>query len=194
MLRPGGKWCAALLVAVLLALPGVSWGDGFGYGGFNGEFGLRFGYGKSTHKANVHLYSLLPRWGVFLIRPGTYPSMGGIALSFVLEGIISVAQAEGDGAEIGITPMLKAGLPLGSRAMFFVEGGAGIISESFDSPAVAHAFNFTPQIGAGIDVALMQRLAFTVAYRFRHSSNAGIYKENPAFNVNFVHAGLTYFY
>lgn len=194
MLRPGRKWLTAFLVAVLLTLPGVSWGGGFGYGGFNGELGLRFGYGKSTSKASVHLFSFLPRWGVFLVRPGAYPSMGGLALSFVLEGIISAAQAEGDGAEIGITPMLKVGLPLGTRAMLFLEGGAGIISESFDSPAVAHSFNFTPQIGGGLDVALTSRLAFTAAYRFRHSSNAGIYKENPAFNVNFVHAGFSYFY
>ena len=194
MLRPGRKWLAALMVAVLLAWPGVTWGAGFGYGGFNGELGARFGYGQSTHKASVHLFSFLPRWGVFLVRPGTYPNLGGLAVSFVLEGILSAAQAEGDGAEIGITPMLKVGLPLGARAMLFLEGGAGLISESFDSPAVAHAFNFTPQIGGGIDVALMPRLAFTAAYRFRHSSNAGLYKENPAFNVNFVHAGLTYFY
>jgi hypothetical protein len=37
-------------------------------------------------------------------------------------------------------------------------------------------------------------LALTLAYRFRHSSNAGIYDENPAFNVHFVQAGLTYYY
>lgn len=194
MLRTGGKGFAAFILAVLLALPMVAWGADFDYGHFNGEFGLRFGYGHSTHKADVNLYSLLPRWGVFLVRPGSYPSAGGIGLSFVLEGIISAAQAEGNGAEVGITPMLKVSLPLGRRAMFFIEGGAGLIAESFDSPAIAHTFNFTPQVGAGVDIALMPRLGLTVAYRFRHSSNAGIYKENPAFNVNFGHAGLTYFY
>jgi len=193
MLRTGRKWLAAFMLAALLAVPGVTWGAGFDYSGFNGELGVRFGYGKSTHKADVHLYSLLPRWGIFLIRPG-HTMLGGLSLSFVVEGILSVAQAEGDGAEVGFTPMLKVGLPLGRGAMLFLEGGAGIISESFNSPGVAHAFNFTPQIGGGLDIALMSRLGLTVAYRFRHSSNAGIYKENPAFNVNFFHAGLTYYY
>ena len=69
-----------------------------------------------------------------------------------------------------------------------------MITESIDSPALAHAFNFTPQAGGGVDIALNPQLALQVAYRFRHSSNAGIYKENPAFNVNFFQAGLNYYY
>ena len=69
-----------------------------------------------------------------------------------------------------------------------------MITESINSPAIAHAFNFTPQAGGGFDIALTRQLAVSVAYRFRHSSNAGIYKENPAFNVNFFQAGLTYYY
>jgi len=188
MLRPGRKWCAALLLAVLLALPGVSWG-----GGFSQEVGLRFGYGKSTKKASVHIYSLLPHWGIFLVRPGQ-AALGGMSLSFVVEGIISGVNAESSGFELGFTPMLKVRLPLGDRFRLFVEGGAGMITESFDSPALAHAFNFTPQVGGGVEVALMPNLGWLVAYRFRHSSNAGLYKENPAFNVNFVHTGLTYYY
>jgi opacity protein-like surface antigen len=193
MLRTGRKWLSAFMLAVLLALPGVTWGAGFDYGNFNGELGLRFGYGKSTHKASVHLYSLLPRWGIFLVRPG-HSILGGVGLSFVVEGIVSIADAEDTGCELGFTPMLKITLPLGRAAMFFLEGGAGMISESFDSPAVAHSFNFTPQVGAGLDIALMPRLGLTLAYRFRHSSNAGIYDENPAFNCHFVHAGVTYYY
>ena len=191
MLRPGRKWLAASMLAMLLALPGVTWGEGFDYSGFNGELGLRFGYGRSTKKASVHLYSLLPRWGIFILKPG---QRLGLGLSFVVEGIVSVADAEKTGFELGFTPMVKLSVPLGRAAMFFIEGGAGLITESFDSPAVAHAFNFTPQAGAGVDIALMPKLGLTLAYRFRHSSNAGIYEENPAFNCHFFHGGLTYYY
>jgi opacity protein-like surface antigen len=49
-------------------------------------------------------------------------------------------------------------------------------------------------VGAGFDIALTPQVALSVAYRFRHSSNAGIYKENPAFNVNFFQGGLAYYY
>jgi hypothetical protein len=191
MLRTGRKWFAASVLAALLALPGGAWGAGFDYGKFNQEVGLRFGYGKSTQKARVHLYSLLPHWGIFLLKPG---QRYGLGLSFVVEGIVSIAEAERNGFELGFTPMLKLHLPLGTAAKFFIEGGAGLITESFDSPAIAHAFNFTPQVGGGFDIALMPQLGLTLAYRFRHSSNAGLYAENPAFNCHFFHGGLTYFY
>lgn len=188
MQKACGKWIAALAVAAALGLPAAAWGQQ----GFSQELGLRLSYGQNTSGSTVRLYSVLPRWGISLIRPGYV--LGPVGLSFILEGILSLAEAQGNGAEIGITPMLKGSVRLFPQVSAFVEGGAGVISESFDSPAVAHAFNFTPQIGAGIDIHLQPRLAWTVAYRFRHSSNAGIYKENPAFNCHFVQTGLTYYY
>jgi opacity protein-like surface antigen len=112
----------------------------------------------------------------------------------VVEGILSVADAEQTGFELGITPMLKVSYLLLPNIMLYAIGGAGVISESIDSPAIAHAFNFTPQGGGGVDIALTPQLAFEVAYRFRHSSNAGIYPQNQAFNVDFFQAGLNYYY
>jgi opacity protein-like surface antigen len=183
---------AVLLAAVIWGLPGTAGGAAFDLSRFNQELGLRFAYGKNTHGATVHLYSLLPRWGIFFVRPGK--QLGPFGLSFVLEGIVSVADAEDTGFELGFTPMLKISCLLFPGVLAYLEGGAGMITESINSPAIAHAFNFTPQVGGGFDIALTQQLAFSVAYRFRHSSNAGLYKENPAFNVNFFQAGLAYYY
>ncbi len=188
-----GKWVLACVLAGALAAPMGALGASFDYANFSGEYGLRFGYGKNMAKSDVKLFSLLPRWGIFIVRPAS-STLGGFGFSFLVEGILSYASATGDGFEIGFTPMFKFSYPLCRSAMIFLEGGAGIISESFNSPAIPHAFNFTPQVGAGVDIALAPRWGLTFAYRFRHSSNAGLYKENPAFNVNFVHAGLTYFY
>ncbi len=179
------------LVAMVL-LPGVVKGAEFDVSKFHHEVGLRFAYGKNTKTASVHLYSLLPHWGVFLIPPGK--QLGPFGISFVAEGIISIAGAEETGFEVGITPLIKFSCLVFPSVLAFVEGGAGVISESIDSPALAHSFNFTPQVGAGFDFALTPQVALSVAYRFRHSSNAGIYKENPAFNVNFVQCGLNYYY
>jgi len=190
--RVCGKGLVVLLAAVIWGLPGTAGGAAFDLSRFNQELGLRFAYGKNTHGANVHLYSLLPRWGIFFVRPGK--QLGPFGLSFVLEGIVSVADAEDTGFELGFTPMLKVSCLLFPGVLAYLEGGAGMITESINSPAIAHAFNFTPQVGGGFDIALTQQLAFSVAYRFRHSSNAGIYKENPAFNVNFFQAGLAYYY
>jgi opacity protein-like surface antigen len=185
----------ALLVMVLtgaVLLPGMVQGAEFDVNKFNREVGLRFAYGKNTKTASVHLYSLLPRWGLFLIPPGK--RLGPFGVSFVVEGIISVADADETGFEVGVTPLLKLSYLLFPSVMAYIEGGAGLISESIDSPALAHAFNFTPQVGAGFDIAITSQLALSVAYRFRHSSNAGLYNENPAFNVNFFQCGLNYYY
>ena len=187
-----GKGLLAVILALVLGLPVTAGGAEFDLGKFNQEAGLCFAYGKNTQKATVRLFSLLPHWGISLVRPGQ--KLGPVGLSFVVEGIVSVADADQTGFELGFTPMLKASVLLFPGVLAFVEGGAGMITESIDSPALAHAFNFTPQVGAGFDIALTSQLAATVAYRFRHSSNAGIYKENPAFNVNFFMAGLNYYY
>ncbi len=190
--RVYGRGAAALLAAVILTMPALAGGAEFDISKFNREVGLRFAYGKNTHGASVQLYSLLPRWGIFFLRPGK--QMGPFGLSFVVEGVMSIANAEDTGFELGVTPMLKLSCLLFPGVLAYVEGGAGLITESIDSPALAHAFNFTPQMGGGFDFALTRQMAFSVAYRFRHSSNAGLYHENPAFNVNFFQAGLAYYY
>jgi lipid A 3-O-deacylase len=189
------KWGNGLMVMVLAALvllPGPVKAAEFDVSKFDQEVGLRFAYGKNTHGASVNIYSLLPRWGMFLKAPGK--EWGPFGASFVIEGIISVASAEETGFELGFTPMVKFSCLLFPSVMAYIEGGAGMITESIDSPAIAHAFNFTPQFGGGFDIALTPKLALSLAYRFRHSSNAGIYKENQAFNVNFGQAGLNYYY
>lgn len=155
--------------------------------------GVRLAYGHYLESPRVNLYTLLPRWGVFIVPPGT-PTLGGVGLSFELEGIVSVAEAEDTGYEIGFTPLFRLTFPLNRGLHLFMEGGAGIIGENFRHPKVPHAFNFTPQVGAGLEIALAPHLGLNLAYRFRHSSNAGIYKENPPFNVQFFQAGITYFY
>ena len=188
-------WGSGLMVMVLAAcvlLPGKVPAAEFDVSKFNQEVGLRFAYGKNTHGASVNIYSLLPRWGMFLKAPGK--EWGPFGAEFVVEGIVSVASADEVGFEVGFTPMVKFSCLIFPSVLAYIEGGAGLISESINSNAIAHAFNFTPQVGAGFDIALTPQLALSLAYRFRHSSNAGIYNENPAFNVNFFQGGVTYYY
>jgi len=133
-----------LLVSLLLSPFSLNAAD-FDFSRFRRECGLRLAYGYSLHTADVKLFSLLPRYGFFLVQPGG-PSWKGIGVSVVLEGVFSLAEAENTGSEFGVTPLL------------------------------------TPQ------------LALTLAYRFRHSSNAGLYERNPGLDANFFHVGLTYYH
>jgi hypothetical protein len=204
------KATGALCLAVVLCLPGrVIGGDLLTS---CSELGLRFAYG-SSNRGHVDIYSFQPRWGTYLIRPGS-PLLARAGLSFVVEGTISITDSPqvirlarrhghfhtisefdgGTGSELGLAPMLKLDVPLTPSVLIFLEAGAGVILENIDSPAIPHTFNFSPQAGAGFEFKLMPRLGAVLAYRFRHVSNAGLYSDNPAFNANFVQTGLTYRY
>jgi hypothetical protein len=184
----------ASLVTVALLVPVVLHAADFDIADCRYNFGLRLAYGYSCKSPSVDFYSLLPRWGIFLVHPHTSNLPGKLGISFELEGIFSLAEACNTGWELGITPLMKFTLPVTRGLHLFLEGGAGVITQQFNNPRVPHAFNFTPQVGAGLDIAVASRWGVTVAYRFRHSSNAGIEEPNPGLNANFFHAGITYFY
>lgn len=190
-------WREFLLVALLVvavATPGNLHAAAFDIPDCRFNFGLRLAYGHHLTAPPVRLYTLLPRWGFFLVHPHTSSLPGKLGISLDFEGILSLAEAEDTGWEIGITPLLKFTLPVTKGLHLFLEGGVGIIGENFNSPAIPHAFNFASQVGAGLDIAVAPRWGLTLAYRFRHSSNAGIYKENPAFNVQFFQVGIIHYY
>jgi opacity protein-like surface antigen len=158
------------------------------------EVGLRYGYGQTCKASEtIHFSSLLPRWGVFLTQPDN-PLLGKLRLSFIVEGIFGTLRASHTGWDLGITPLLKISYPLGSRVLGYIEGGAGVIWENIDSPTYAYSFNFSPQVGAGIDIRIVGNYALSMAYRYRHTSNAGLFSENPDVNANFFMIGLCYYY
>lgn len=183
----------AVLAVVLLGGAAPAAAGHFHWPAVRHEAGLRLIYGKNTEGADVRLVGILPRFGWVLIRPGS-PWLAGVGVSFIVEGIFTAVRAEKDGVELGLTPLVRLSCPLGRQALVFVEGGAGVIGEFFDSPAVPHTFNFTPQIGGGVEVALVRNLALVVAYRYRHVSNAGLHEDNPAFDVHLLQAGLSYYF
>jgi Lipid A 3-O-deacylase (PagL) len=158
------------------------------------ELGLRYGYAKTYRTAEIiTFHSILPRWGVFLTQPDN-PVLGKMRLSFILEGIFGSLEASQTGWDLGITPLLKVSYPFSSRILGYLEGGAGMIWENIDSPTYASTFNFSPQIGAGVDIRVIGNFALSLAYRFRHTSNAGLYSSNPNVNSNFLLIGVTYYY
>lgn len=200
-MAPGtcSRLALVLMVSVWVALVGIM---GFAqssaaapaFGDSQYEMGLRFGYGQTYNAGEtVRFYDWLPRWGIFLTQPGN-SVLGNLRLSLVIEGVIGVLEAGHSGWELGFTPLLKVSYPLSSRVLGYIEGGAGIVWENIDSPTYAHVFNFSPQIGAGLDIKIVGNFALTLAYRFRHTSNAGIYDENRGVNSNFGMVGVNYYY
>ena len=194
MRTTGFRGLILAVLAVAIIIPGTLRAADFDIADCRHDMGLRLGYGFSANGPSVHLYSLMPRWGIILINPHSSTLPGKLGISFELEGIISIAEAEDTGWELGISPLLKFTLPVTGFLHPFLEGGVGIITQQFRSPNVPHSFNFTPQVGVGVDIAVTPTWALTVAYRYRHSSNAGLVQPNPGLNMNIIQAGLTYFY
>jgi hypothetical protein len=54
-------------------------------------------------------------------------------------------------------------------------------------------FNFTPEIGAGLQFFLTPRTALTLGYKFHHISNAGRSRRNPGLDSNVVYLGYSFF-
>ena len=157
------------------------------------ELGLRYGYGQ-TCKAHetLHFNSVMPRWGIFLTQADN-PVLGKLRFSFLVEGLVGAVNDGNSGWDIGFTPLLKISYPM-KRFIAYIEGGAGVIWENIDSISYSHCFNFSPQVGAGIDIKVYKNYALSLAYRFRHTSNAGLYAENPGVNSNFFLIGLAYYF
>ena len=135
----------------------------------------------------------MPRWGIFLTQSDN-PVLGKLRFSFLVEGLVGAVNDGNSGWDIGFTPLLKISYPIKNRALAYIEGGAGVIWENIDSISYAHCFNFSPQVGAGMDIKLYKNYALSMAYRFRHTSNAGLYTENPGVNSNFFMIGVAYYY
>ena len=157
------------------------------------ELGLRYGYGQ-TCKAHetLHFNSIMPRWGIFLTQSDN-PVLGKLRFSFLVEGLVGAVNDGNSGWDIGFTPLLKISYPI-NRVLAYIEGGAGVIWENIDSSSYAHSFNFSPQVGAGMDIKVYKNYALSLAYRFRHTSNAGLYAENPGVNSNFFMIGVAYYF
>jgi len=192
--RPNGLSLVLAVVLVCSTLcPPIARQAAAGFTTAGSELGLRYGYGQ-TCKAHetLHFNTFFPRWGFFLTDANN-PLLGRLRLSLILEGLLGSITDHNRGWDIGITPLLKLSYPFG-RVLGYVEGGAGLIWENIDSPTYAHAFNFSPQIGVGFDIRLIGGYALSLGYRFRHTSNAGLYKENPGVNSNFFLIGLAYYY
>lgn len=194
--RPGARLKAVvwlMFLGLLFSITSPAWGEG-AFTRTNYEAGLRFSFGRtSTAKETLYFYSWLPRLGVFLTGPHN-PVLGKLRLSLILEGLVGAVSDHNHGWDLGLTPLLKLSYPFGPRLLGYLEGGAGLYWANIDSPAYSHTFNFSPQIGVGVDIRLLGNLALNLAYRFRHTSNAGIYDENPGVNSNHFMIGLGYYF
>jgi opacity protein-like surface antigen len=92
--------------------------------------------------------------------------------------------------------------PLGIQANFrprkrvqpFIEATGGLLYLNKRTPnIVGTRFQFTADVGGGVEFKLKDKRALTVGYKYFHISNGNRGIENPGFDNNLIYVGYTFF-
>jgi opacity protein-like surface antigen len=92
--------------------------------------------------------------------------------------------------------------PLGIQANFrprkrvqpFIEATGGLLYLSGRTPLFTGTrFQFTADVGGGVEIKLKDKRAFTVGYKYFHISNGNRGFQNPGFDNNLIYVGYTFF-
>jgi lipid A 3-O-deacylase PagL len=166
------------------------------------EFGVWTGGSPDSSKiiGNVEdrkLFLLALRYGRVL---GAWES---ITLEYTLDIFPAALVFEPGHVRRGSSTQYGAGLsPLGFKVNFgqqswikpFIATSVGFLYFDADVP-VPHSsrFNFTPELGLGVQFFLAPKRAVTLGYKLQHMSNGGISGRNPGMDSHVFYAGFSFF-
>jgi hypothetical protein len=141
---------------------------------------------------------------LFALRYGrVLAAWDSVSLEYTLDIFPAAVVFEPDRVRRGSSTIYGAGLsPLGLKVNFgqqswikpFVSASVGFLYFQEDIP-VPHSsrFNFTPEIGLGLQFFLAPKRAVTLAYKFHHMSNANTGRRNPGMDSHVIYAGFSFF-
>jgi hypothetical protein len=158
------------------------------------EFGFWTG-GSPTSFGNIEDRQLF----LFALRYGrVLATWDRVALEYTLDVFPAAIVFEPREARHGRSTIYGAGLsPLGFKVSFaphsriqpFVAASVGFLYFTEDVP-LPHSsqFNFTPEIGLGLQLFVAPKRALTLGYKLHHISNAGTGERNPGLNSHVIYA------
>jgi hypothetical protein len=126
-----------------------------------------------------------------------------VTLEYTLDLFPAAVVFEPDHVRRGSSSIYGAGLsPLGFKLNFgqqswikpFVAASVGFLYFAHDVP-VPHSsrFNFTPEVGLGLQFFLAPKRAVTLGYKLQHISNANTGQSNPGMDSHLFYAGFSFF-
>jgi hypothetical protein len=160
------------------------------------EFLTGIGAGKIEDQGHYRLVPLIVDLD-FDLRPlieNTAIKLPGL-FQFVDEPFISYIFDPNNNIEIGNNFLLKIGiLPETSKFQPYLKGGIGLtyITQHFREQGTQ--FNFNESLGMGMHYFFKKNMAFTLEYRRRHLSNAGIKRPNGGVDINLFLGGISYLF
>ena len=85
---------------------------------------------------------------------------------------------------LNVTPLLlKWNMRTSGRFIPYIEGGGGLLFTSSEVPDGTSRFNFTPQVGVGLQLFSREKRALRTGIRYMHISNGGLESPNPGINT-----------
>ncbi len=161
------------------------------------ELGLRSGY--SIGQRNVDMVPVNVRIGYTLFKGQKWIIPRGafeVGIEPFASVITSVANPDKRSGSLelgGLLPVLTYYFDLGNGLYPYFEGGIGMLYTDLRGYNLGGHFSFTETFGTGVTYFLNDRLALSVGWRYRHISNAGLYKDNAGLTSDVFLAGFSYF-
>jgi hypothetical protein len=158
------------------------------------SWGFNAGFGEGD-RHGVKFYSLLPHIDLSLPKFIDEPlARYDLHAQWVVEPFVSYVGNASDTVEAGANLLLfSLRYDRGQQFVPFIEGGEGALYTGLRDHALGTHFQFSSQIGGGLEWFFTRTAALSVMYRLRHISNAGISRQNSGLNTNFVMLGFSYF-
>jgi len=112
---------------------------------------------------------------------------GHIDFSWTIEPMVAAVVGNEDTVEVSLVPFARF-QPLGwDNFSPYFEGGIGLIYTGLDGYGLGSHVQFSDNAGIGLAFGGENSLHWTIGYRFRHISNAGIWGDgNQGLNAHFL--------
>lgn len=197
MLKPVGRTGAGLrglvvaTVFLLLLLKMTGAVEAFEIKSPRVGFWVCHGISTDTSSSDYRFVGLNPYWGFFLTEPGPGYKL---SLEFALEGSYYRHTTDRSGDyEMGLAPILRIHYGFEETISPFLElSTAGLVYTDMKVPETGSDINFSSHVGLGFNWRLSESYRLSLAYRFRHMSNAGLAHENGGINYHQALVGLSF--
>jgi opacity protein-like surface antigen len=161
------------------------------------ELGLRSGYSISPRNVdmvpvNIRIGYTLFKGKKWVIPPGAL-EVGVEPFVSVITSVTHPDKRSGSIELGGVLPVLTYYFDLGGRIYPYLEGGLGMLYTDLRGYNLGGHFSFLETVGAGVTYFLNDTLALNAGWRYRHISNAEIYKDNAGLDSFIFLAGVSYF-
>jgi hypothetical protein len=154
---------------------------------------FRFGGGHSE-RSDVQIVPFMVQAGFRFPDLVDEPlSRIGLHLQWIVEGWVAPVFGPETTFEIGMNPIaLRLAWDRGQTIVPFASAGIGFLYTGLRDIGAGGGFQFDETVGFGVEYFVQDDLSLSLAYRYRHMSNAGVYDDNAGLDTHYGLIGLSW--